>query len=341
MMNLLRHTEAYEATEFRVFTPETVSFNQNLGQVIIDDEFVVSLERRSPVIGQLQLGVDPELLKPQFLEGQYFAVDGQIVDFREKQHLKFMHDAKSIEKLAATIGFLITDKGRIVAGNRTASMTYDAFATEGGVFDVDIGFSWSPFSIDIDSALNMIRQICENGMVARAPMLNHRIPMLNAWEENLAISNDLIKHSFERQVGPRLKALRDERISMHDVGALRSMVNDLAASKEIAATQRNHLNTIIEVLDPLFTADVERIKPNMLKFIAAPVSAYDAFNIATECSTHYVGEDRTGTRLTGFANHLIFDPIRQNNLSTQLDTLVADTMTLNNPDQAFFGITAH
>lgn len=342
MNQLMNTAERFEPTEFFVHQPSSIDFTKTFGstRVVVDGKWTVPLDRRNQVAGQLALGVDPELLKPQFMNGRYFVVDDKIIDYRDEQSLGFVHDQASINKLASTIGF-VKSAGGVRAGNRTHQLEYEAFADNGGHFNVEIGFNWSPFSLDINSHLSLLRLLCENLMTARSPVMNHRIPMLNTWEENLAISNEVIGYSFHKLVGPRLKALVDERISMHDVIMMRAFVGDLANSKKADGEQIGALEEILEKIDPLFTPQVNRIQRNMLKFVPAPITGYDAMNIATECATHYVGEDRTNTKAIGFANNLIFDDVRQRNIRTDLNNLVVDTQTFQNANQAFFGMTIH
>ena len=337
------HTrQLYTPKEFFVHQPEKVEFRKAFGEttLVLDDQWEMRLDRRSQVVGQLGLGVDPELLKPHFANGRYFIVDDIIVDHRESSTLGFVHNDAAIRKLADTIGF-VSVNNRLSAGNVTHQLEYEAFAEEGGQFDVEIGFEWSPFSIDIQSDISILRMVCANLMTARSPIMNHTIPMLNTWEENLAISNQVISHSFHKLVGPRLKALVDERVSMHDVVMMQAFVSDLRGSNDIDFVQQEALDSILEKIQPLFTPEVSHVRRNLLKFIQAPITGYDAMNIATECATHYVGSDRKSTRAIGFANNLIFDNIRQRNIRTDLDKLVVDTQTFGDVNQAFYGITSH
>lgn len=334
--------QRHEPSEFFIHTPSSVDFRKSYGvtKVIVDDKWEVPIDRRHQVAGQLALGVDPELLKPEYLNGRYFVVDDKVIDYRPASGLTHVHDQHAIEKLASTIGF-VSNRGHIQAANVTHQLDYEAFQSDGGQFNVQIGFNWSPFSIDIASKLEILRLACENMMVAKSPIMNHRIPMLNAWEENLAISNAVIGHSFHKMVGPRLAALPTERISMYDVVLMRGFLNDLASSKEADGAQLHALEEILELIEPLFTPQINNIQRNLLKFIEVPITGFDALNIATEAATHYVAKDRTGTKASAFANNLVFDRIRQQNIRTDMNNLVVDTQTFGCVDRAYFGLTIH
>lgn len=352
-------TIAHATDNFFLHTPSTVDFklaSSSSYEVIIDNKWTVPLDRRSQIGGQLKLGVNQTQLKQEFLEGSFFIVDDHVIDHRLKSDLKFIHKDDAIRSLADALGFAKmapVEPGFLDRATRKMSRTapmarsqtekFECNATEtmGGQFDIKIGFSWSPYDIDINSYIEMWRQVCENGAVAQSPLMNHRIPMLNKWEENLAISNQVIRHSFDKTVFPRLKALPNERISMADMQVLFRIVRDQAASTQQHSDSLAHLHEIEEKLSGAWDPAANSLKTNILKFIPAPVTAFDAMNIATEIGTHHVARDRTGGRAQAFVNGLIFDESRQRNLNVNLDNLVVDGETFGQVDQAFFGTTCH
>lgn len=350
MRQMSKKFETTEVQEFFLHRPEKVEFiYEAKGQynVLLDDEFLVGLDKRSPINGQLILGVNKEQLIEQFTDGSFFIVDGLVSDYRLKDNLSFIHKPDAICALADIIGFSrpINDSGfssDIAAPrSRTAAFQCNATETLGGQFDINIGFSWSPYSIDINSILELWREICSNGAIATSPLMNHRIPMLNKWEENLDISNQVIRHSFDQMVFPRLQALPKERVSMADVSNLLRIVRDHAESKHLHGSSYRYLSNIQSKLESVFTDDVANMKTNMLKFIPAPVTAFDAMNIATEIATHHTGRDKTDHRAQAFTNSIIFDADRQANQRVDLDKLVVNTEVFNQPDLAFFGQTCH
>lgn len=357
-MNYTKH----HTDNFMVHTPSKVEFIVDTAKsfnVMLDDQFLLKLDPRHAVNGQLKLGVEPKVLEGQFLEGRYFIVDNKIIDHRLKQDLKFEHSTDSIKALVDHLGFAVADANnpfafrtgraarrgvvidRPMARSETANFECDALGAIGGMFDVKIGFSWSPFSLDINSFIEMWRQICSNGAIAQDPIMNHRIPMMNQWQENLAISNQVIRHNFDKLVLPRLQALPDERINMQDVSVLHRMACDLKDTDKLGHDSYLHLANIIDTLDMVLDPEVSSLQGNLQKFIPAPISAFDAMNIATEMATHHVAADKSGVRAQAFVNSLIFDKRRQNNMNIDLSSLVTDTETFNNVDRAFFGETCH
>lgn len=338
--------DVYEPEKFFIHQAGDVDFFKRDKETYaaIDGEWEIKLDRRNNVVGQLALGVDPEDLKHSFLGGRYFVVDDQIVDYRLAENIgKFMHDDKGLMNLVKQVGMTIDHHGVIKARSVTGKMDYSAGDKEGLQFAIDIGFEWSPFSLDIDSMLSLLRLACYNGLVVSDPVVSHKIPVMNGWEENLRIANDVLRHSFDHKVGPRLSKLQDETINMHDTMGLCDLIaSALGDKKEGTIINHNEVVRIHELLEPIVTPEVRGMQKNLLKFIGAPITAFDAMNVATELSTHYINPfSPAAKKLAGFANNLLFSELRQSNLAVNLDNLVMDTKVFQNTDMAFFGTTCH
>lgn len=338
--------DAYEPDNFFIHQAGDVDFfkREKETYVAIDGEWEIKLDRRNNVVGQLALGVDPKELKHSFLGGRYFVVDDQIVDYRLAENLgKFMHDEKGLANLVSKVGMSMNQSGIIQAKSVTGKFDYEAGQSDGLQFAIDIGFEWSPFSLDIDSLLSLVRLACYNGLVVSDPIMNHKIPVMNGWEENLKIANEVLSHSFYHKVGPRLNQLQDEMINMHDAMGLCDLIGSaLGDKKEGTIINHNEVVRIHELLEPVVTSDVRGMQKNLLKFIGAPITAFDAMNVATELATHHINPwSPAAKKLSGFANNLLFSELRQSNLAVNLDNLVMDTKVFGDADQAFWGITCH
>lgn len=341
----MRQYTTHSTDNFEVITPSRVEFKHMGHQhynAVLDNTIEMPLDRRSPTVGQLKLGVDHGVLAKQFLDGRFFIVDNQVVDFRLAHEKKFEHPLDSIKQLVDHLGFITAEgSSRIQACSETEKFECDTLNTVGGMFDIKIGFEWSPFSIDIHSYIEMWRQVCSNGAVAMSPIMNHRIPMMNQWKQNLDISNQVIRHNFDKIILPRMQAMPEERISVQDVEVLLRIVSDLKSSNQLSGDSIMHLANIEDKLDAVWDPAFDDLRSNMRKFIPAPVSAFDAYNIATEVGTHHVGRDRNNGKAQAFANNLLFNASRQQNILVDLDSLVTDTATFNDVDKAFFGETTH
>lgn len=335
-----------------IHTPSKVDFvvQGGLSHMILDDTFKVNLDSRGPIAGMINLGMDPKDLEPEVLEGRYFVVDDNVIDHRFKSGLKFQHSDESIKSLVDKLGFAQTVTTNFAGDERfglvQARATREAFEVNpldsiGGQFDIHIGFQWSPFDLDIHSVIEMWRQVCTNGAIAKSPILDNKIPMLNRWEENLAISDRVVRHNFDKLVLPRLAALPNERITLADVAALQGILSNFQQSKHLQGSSLMALAEMEAVVDQAWLPGANELKKNMQKFVPAPMTAYDAYNIVTEAATHHLGRDRTNHQAAAFTSSLIFNADRQRSSRTELDSLTTDTNTFANPDRAFFGETCH
>lgn len=341
-----------EINEAFVHQASKVDFHVQGGHshMYLDDKFKVPLDPRGAICGQLQLGIDPKELESEVLEGRYFVVDDKVIDHRLKSNLKFQHSDESIVQLVDKLGFaqkMTTNfMGVERIGGLEARATREAFEVNpldsiGGQFDIHIGFQWSPFELDIHSIIEMWRQVCSNGAIARSPILDNKIPMLNRWEENLAISDRVVRHNFDKLVLPRLAALPNERITLADVSALQNIINGLQQSKHLQSHSMRALSAMEDVVNQAWLPGADQLKKNMQKFVQAPMTAYDAYNIVTEAATHHLGRDRNNHQAGAFVSNLIFNADRQRSSRTELDSLTTDTNTFANPDRAFFADTCH
>lgn len=351
-MNYAKH----ETDNFFVHTPEKVEFRMDSAKsytLVVDGEFELALGAKDPVVGQLRLGVDENELLPDYKDGRYFIVDGSIIDHRTASNLKFEHDEESVKQLADKLGFSYRQRnnrhasgGRIstalVAHSQTEAFDCSITPDVGGAMDIKMGFGWSPFDLNIKAVIEMWRQICENGAIAQSPLLDCLIPMMNRWEENLAISNRVIHHNFDKIVLPRLNGLTTERVSLADVSQMNRIFGDLLGSKDLYSDQTKGLKHMAALTEKaLEIPGASHLRPNQLKFIEAPMTAYDAYNMVTEAATHYVGKDRTTARSQAFISNLLFNDSRKRAKQVELDSLLIGSTTMANPDQAFWGHTHH
>lgn len=234
-------------------------------------------------------------------------------------------------------------QSKLFTSRMTESFEFNAFGTEGGAFDVGIGFSWSPFSTDIKSFTNLVRFVCSNMMAVSDPSMSFNIPMINDWEQNLDVSNNALRHMFEKVVGPRIEQMPNERISLFDLEVIQNLVTSLLNSdrdkvKFEAKPKLHRLSDNVQHVMSL--ADAKGVSGSASRLIEAPVTAFDAYNIATEVNSHYLTE--RNDKFQQFANSLIFDSERRNKaIEADLDDMTIDNHTFEDPDAAFFGQTCH
>lgn len=342
----------FEPKEVVVHTPTNVDFipaGHKSYEVLLDNEFTLPMDKRSQVAGMLALGMDLDDLKEEFLGGRFFIVDGDVIDHRLKSNLKFEHSEDAVKELTEKLGFCKRTNlfGHGQVGMPFAHSADEAFESSildsvGGQFDIYLGFGWSPFELDIEGTIEMIRQVCSNGAIARSPLLDRHIPMMNRWEENLHLSRHVMRHSFEKMVLPRLEALPQERASLADLNQVSRILSDYASSTRIQSDSRTALERMLELVDT--ASDIpgaSQLQSNQLRFIEAPMTAFDAYNIVTEAATHHRGEDKHDAAANSWISGMLFNDQRKRAARADLDSLMVSTNTFADADRAFFGTTCH
>lgn len=305
----------------------------------VDRQFDIALDKSSGDAKQVELGVDPNIVVGRYVNGWFHIADDQVIDHRDNKYTGFVHKQNSLDELGNRIGFLQNPKNHaLTARNRTSRFEHEAFS-KGGVFDVDIGFRWSAFTPMIESHFEMVRALCSNQMIfGRDTVMSRNIPLINEWENNMAISNDVLKHIFNTTVKQRLVEMPNERASLADVELIQTSVTKQIGDTNITQESRLFLHNLLEKLKFIDEyPDLSALTVNDKKRIPVPVSVYDAMNIATEVSTHH--SVQRSAKLQAFATSCIFDKKRQSNLSSE--AVFTSDSTFDDPDRAFWAETVH
>jgi hypothetical protein len=307
----------------------------------VDDQYDITFSKSSDVVRQLELGIDPELLAQPYVDGKFHIVDDQIIDYRRSGYTGFLHTPDSLKELSRRIGFTKDGFGSISAKNSTSRFEHNAFDSAGGQFDVDIGFQWSAFSPNLESHFEMVRQLCSNGHVfGQGTVMSRSVPIISGWESNMEVANHVLKRVFETTVTSRLEHMPSERIALSDVRVLGHQVDAILASDRTQVLARKFVESLKAKLSPILAQPgVSSLSTGDLKRIASPISTFDAFNIATELTSHYMAEDLSKSKLQAFSNSCIFDHKRQLNIESTGSEMMSDTF--QDADRAFFAETCH
>lgn len=328
--------------------------------ITVDNKYQHSFSKDSRVTKQL-LVMTPADLGKRLSGGHYFFVDNTLVDFRDGGYSGFVQTDKSIDHLVETIGITrASDLGRtarMLKGN-TVSHTYVLgniwsnqmidlpFYNEGGEFNSQLCFCWNPFVKNINTFFQLIRLLCDNGMVGLANFLNRKIPLINRWEENLNIANIQIQNKVANIISHRMKQMSSERATIDELDAIhrhalvrRERYSD---NNEIRnAEDEGNLDRIIKIVDPIrHLGGVYRSSIFENKQVAAQMpghlTTFDAYNIATELRSHY-NEYKTSTNLAldRYANRIIFD--RPNLIGISGSGVTPTISAFSDPDAAYFG----
>lgn len=331
-----------------------------LAHITINDKYEHTFESSSRISKVLSMTGDTrsfEVAKQQLQErldgGDYFMIDGQLVDFRDSVYNGFVHTDDSIGHLIDNIGImrnddalrsglkLNTQSSKHILANRYSSEGLEiAGLNEGGMFNTNIVYSWNPFTSFVKGAFEIVRLICENGMVSATDLISSNIPLVNRWEEHLKISNKQMQNAVQGLVGKRINDMVSERASVTDLRLIAKHAENRLSSV-IDPNEKERLERIKFIADPMIHLpeyySLESLQDtNIAAQLPGHLSAFDAWNCVTEIMTHTSENEKSTPRsLQGFANSLVF-PKKEANTNHHLNTTPL-LSAFSNPEVAFFG----
>lgn len=264
----------------------------------------------------------PEFIASQMTGGNFFVVGGNLVDYRSPAYRGYVHDDRSIDQLVEHVGLGILkslDRGRghsghgfadpgvhpvfararykglsrgVLLGGAHSAMEMDFKGLgQGGRFDMNLLFSWNPFSEVVNSVVEVLRLICENGMVGISPLINTRIPLINKHKEHLDIAANQIQHRLSRMMQERLLEMRDARASLGDLMFIYDQAVKRLNSEQQSGEELATLGRIARVADPklhCLSHYGEAVFQNSskMKLLDGHLTELDAWNLLTEMDSH-------------------------------------------------------
>ena len=304
-----------------------------------------------------QLKAAQSHLQDRLNGGQFFFVDGALADFRDRFYDGYTHTEQSINqlmeligveskptrKLRSSIGLTTPASDVALIGRVDASHISVPGYLEGGAFTTGLIHSWSPFCSHIKTVFEIVRLICQNGAVAGTDLINTKIPLVNRWEEHLAIAERQLQNQINSTVTKRLQVMGQERATVLD---LQKLVEIGRARLEEAegVDQINRIHRLIHTANP--ETHLNNFY-NPIVFEDASVAAkshghltvFDTWNIATEMMTHTNGtEGGSDKQLQRMANSFLFP--KKDSAVGRIHTTTPIASTFSDPNRAFFGIAA-
>jgi hypothetical protein len=300
-----------------------------VADVVINDEFHHRFPHTSRISKHLEL-MEPKDLAERLTGGSYFMIDGALVDFRDSGYNGFIHEDNTIGVFMDLLGVRDITKDPLLRHRRYNSeddgakfvlqklwsnhgIQVPGYA-QGGEFNSQLSYVWNPFMKTVNSTFDLVRLICENGMVGLTTFLNTKIPLFNRWEEHLDIAARQIQNKVTDTVQLRVQQMGVERASVADCMLLETHAfNRFHSAAPKSIEERQRLETIMRIVNPkMHLRDVYQDGIFEDKNLAAQLPGHlthlDTFNIATELRTHTheVGKS-SGHALDRFANGILFD----------------------------------
>ena len=208
---------------------------------------------------------------------------------------------------------------------------------EGGEFNSMLRFLWSPFSSHINTAFELIRLICANGMVGLASFLNAKVPLINMWQQNMDIAAKQIQNAVDAKFEKRFLTMSNTATSVGVLMNIGKHIEERLYAHDLPDTERALLNGLMQVVDPIqhvghVYSDRVFTDNNVAQQCPAHLSKMDTYNIVTELSSHTSEADNSSDNaLQKIANALMW---------TERDFKTSRLVVkpFNSADDAFFGL---
>lgn len=306
---------------------EHVSVEQrgkNKGDItlVINDK-IIQLNRRHPISVTASL-TTPEDAAASLQNGTFVISDeGELLEYRDQSYKGFIHGDEFAEKYGS-------DKS--LASRMNTEFDLPEFGM-GGKFNLSTGFSWSAFSQNLKTQVNVMRQICENGMVARNKLFEQEVPLHNMFDHHLDIAARQLITVSQDKISKRLAAMGREHSTNNELNLVHSHVK-----RRLLDDQKNDrlikLNAVMEeAVDVSDYYTKKAIENNITNALPSTTSRMDLWNIATELRSH-TGSlvESTESSLDRIASGLLFPK----NITGAIGTRPHHS-TFGSPELAFFG----
>lgn len=322
-------------------------------------------DRNSGLVRQLK-AVTTDELQDRLSGGNYFFVNGRLMDFRAGDYEGFIQSDAGISNLMQHLGAMERKRGHFtrsvtpgfnreqVLGRAWEKQEFHVPGMkEGGAFNSTVSFMWNPFYRDIHTHVGVERLICDNGMVATADVMNYTVPMVNDWREGLEIAHRRLTNKLESTLVGGLENTTTHRASVatvallndHITNRMKAAVNfgnmsDAEASAKLRERNRRllelgELTDVKRQLGQQYTTKVFEDR-SIGKMLPSHLTAFDAFNIATELSSHTnESQHSSNSALNGIANGIVFQNSELKSQHAFVDT--PRLSDFNDHDQAFMG----
>lgn len=299
-------------------------------KIIVNDQ-EARLNRRHPIAVSASL-TDPQIAAQALQRGHFVFENGtdhkgndvQVLrEYRDSSYNGFMQSDEFLERFGG-------DDSLLSRGLSTFDIAEYGL---GGKFNLSTGFTWSAFQRNLKTQVNVVRQICDNGMVARSRMFEREVPVINLYDHHLDIAARQLIDISRRELTRRIEIMGREHSTNKEV---RLVYNHI--EKRYKQNRNDpRLSTLMEVIEEyseisqFYTKNA--IDNGIVKSLAAPISRYDLWNIVTEMNSHTEELiESTGDALNKIATGLIFPK----NVGTAI-TENKSKSTFGSPEQAFFG----
>lgn len=327
--------------------------------VINGGEFEHTFSHKSRVSKHLEM-MEPKMLAERLTGGSFFFVENNLIDFRDGQYAGFAHSDETINIFMDILGYRHKTNLKQLTHRQKSDDEMDApivlsadwdrneivvpgYQNDGTTFSSILSFEWNPFTRHINSAFDLVRLICTNGMVGVTSFLNTKVPLFNRWEDHLDIAAKQIQHKVERVVGDRIHQMISEPASVGELLLLEDH-----ASKRFLATedgdQRRRLINLMGALSPqihlghIYQPEIFK-NSNLAAQYMGHLSRFDTWNIATEMRTYTAPTGKSSDfALDKYANQILFNDDEQDFGHAFAGRAQNRDAAFESVDKAFWGV---
>lgn len=331
---------------------------KTVANIVVNDEYEHQFPATSRISKHLDL-MTPEDLGERLSGGSFLFIEDEMVDFRDGHYNGFVHTDESIKVFMDLIGYQRKSDlpfAHIRKANEEDSASQIVLRKvwnnneivvpgyqSGGDFSSQLSFVWNPFSKTINSAFDLVRLICTNGMVGVTSFLNTKIPLFNRWNEHLDIASRQIQNKVSDTVINRIQRMSTERASVADCLLLEQHAFDrLYSPSEKGDEERTRLFSIMAAVNPrahLGNVYQEAVfaDKNLAAQVPGHLSAFDIFNVATELRSHTAQSSKSSDNaLDKVSNSLLFD--REDNYCASASRYTKPALaSFADAERAFYG----
>lgn len=321
--------------------------------IIVADKYQHTFPHNNSVSQALVLGT--KVVEDRLNGGTFFfhnkpvkENDG-LVTFQDSHYNGFIHTDDSIRHLMDHIGFTTefnksqytnTISKGVRLQNIRSNVSIDIPAIqEGGDLKSQLSFQWDPFQSHIRAVYQVLRMVCENGMMGMSDMMNGKIPMINNWEEHMAITDKMLQNKMTHMISHRMNAMLTTPASVRDCFRVNAACLDRRQHvQSFKPGETDRLSKIASITDPNIHLS-GKVHDSILEDgrlsdqVASHLSQFAVWNLLTELASHtQETKSSTQTGLHKHANALLIDgefkQVRQfgKNLTRKV---------FENPDAAF------
>lgn len=336
--------------------------NHKVASIKVNGEFEHQFDATSRVSRALETMTASDLAE-RFKGGTYFFVGPKeakhqvLVDFRDAHYNGFIQDDASIASLVRVIGIKskhdisthlqdnLTSRSFVLGCSWDASQFTIPNFNDGGTFENELLFGWSPFNKDVSSAFMLKQLSTGNSIRGMSSFLRKRIPLINRWEEHLDIAckqlqvriDSEVKRRFEKMVVERASVQELMLIADHAKTRIDKGQNMSGSAAEVRLRRIHHAANPILHTNKVYKESVFT-DMRLAAQRKGHLTVFDAYSLATEIRTHTQECDGSSTlALDRFGNDLIFNHHDLTQYGTRWEAPKA--AVFEDTESAFFGRT--